>query len=419
MKKTALIAGVVVLAFSLFGAPVSATGSWDHGRSHGHKHGYSRDHNRDGYTEWDGRDLKKGKTEGNAYIDSLRRTNITLRGDSGLWTSPVVATKKPFESINPSWQADAPAGSSVAIELRVRGDNQWSDWYKLGDWARDNSDSFKRTSTNDQSDTFGSVYTDTYVNTTDKKVNAYQVRVKLSGNDATKPRVYQVAAQTASAKTFEKVSRTDLKKTIDLQVPAFSQYTHEGEYPEFGGGGEAWCSPTSVAMVLKYYGTGPSQQDIDALPADVKFDANGRKDGEVPYAALHTYDQAYEGTGNWAFNTTYAASYGLDSAVRVFDSLRDVEKEIKEGNPVVASIAWNNTDDKQDNDLPNAGVDKTAGHLMVIRGFTKEGDVIANDPATHNGNGDVRRVYDRTSFERQWINSSNATAYTFDRKNHK
>ena len=43
-----------------------------------------------------------------------------------------------------------------------------------------------------------------------------------------------------------------------LNVPAYSQMTHQGEYPQYGGGGEAWCSPTSTAMVLGYY---------DALPA--------------------------------------------------------------------------------------------------------------------------------------------------------
>ena len=28
---------------------------------------------------------------------------------------------------------------------------------------------------------------------------------------------------------------------------------HAGEYPQYGGGGEAWCSPTSTTMVLAYY----------------------------------------------------------------------------------------------------------------------------------------------------------------------
>ena len=41
----------------------------------------------------------------------------------------------------------------------------------------------------------------------------------------------------------------------DLDVPMLSQETHAGHYPEYDGGGEAWCSPTSVAMVLGFWMT--------------------------------------------------------------------------------------------------------------------------------------------------------------------
>ena len=44
-------------------------------------------------------------------------------------------------------------------------------------------------------------------------------------------------------------------QTIDLDVPQFSQETHHGDYPEFDNGGEAWCSPTSTAMVVRFWGS--------------------------------------------------------------------------------------------------------------------------------------------------------------------
>ena len=47
-----------------------------------------------------------------------------------------------------------------------------------------------------------------------------------------------------------------------LDVPRYSQMSHVGHSPEYGGGGEAWCSPTSTSMVLGYY---------DALPAPATY----------------------------------------------------------------------------------------------------------------------------------------------------
>ncbi len=360
------------------------------------------------------RQLYQGTFSGWAYPNLVGRPSVQLLpgGQAGAWESPVV-TVPSLDAINPSWQADTPPGSHINLLLKVRNNGHWSNWYEMGKWASGNTPSFQRTSVNDQPTQDGTIFTDTYVNTTDGKVDAYQLRVELKpGSNGHSPRVYQVAAQASTQAPFVTVSKTTMHRTVDLAVPAFSQYVHNGEYPTYGAGGEAWCSPTSVAMVLKYWGTGPTAKDIATLPADSVFDAHGRRDGEVAHAAVHTYDAAYEGTGNWPFNTAYAAGYGLDTSVQVFSSLRDIEKQIKHGAPVVVSIAWNNEDDDPENDLPGA-ISKTVGHLMVVRGFTAQGNVIANDPATLGdaGNEGVRREYPRLAFERQWLNSSNGTVY--------
>jgi hypothetical protein len=39
---------------------------------------------------------------------------------------------------------------------------------------------------------------------------------------------------------------------------------------------------------------------------------------------------------------------------------------------------------------------------MVVVGFTRDGDVIANDPAT-SSDGSVRRIYPRAQFEKIWL----------------
>ena len=45
---------------------------------------------------------------------------------------------------------------------------------------------------------------------------------------------------------------------VTLPVPSYSQMVHDGDYPQYDGGGEAWCSPTSTSMVLGYYGALPA-----------------------------------------------------------------------------------------------------------------------------------------------------------------
>ena len=49
----------------------------------------------------------------------------------------------------------------------------------------------------------------------------------------------------------------------------------------------------------------------------------------------------------------------------------------------------------------------TAGHLLVVVGFDAAGDVVCNDPASHErpSNDEVRVVYPRGPFERVWMRS--------------
>ncbi len=117
-------------------------------------------------------------------------------------------------------------------------------------------------------------------------------------------------------------------------------------------------------------------------------------------------DYAYDGTGNWAFNTAYAASLGLDSYVTRFDSLAGVERWIAAGVPVAISIEFG------PGELAGAAVPSTDGHIIVIRGFDQKGNPIANDPASRADQGEkVRIVYDRAQLERAWQGRPEGTVY--------
>ena len=164
---------------------------------------------------------------------------------------------------------------------------------------------------------------------------------------------------------------------------AFSQETHHGEYPEFDNGGEAWCSPTSSAMVVRFWGSQYAPSSAETAWVNPAF-----ADPEVDYTARYVYDYHYQGAGNWPFNTAYAAERGLVSDVTQLHNLREAEPFIRAGIPLVASVAW------ESNKL-DGGIKSTNGHLMVIGGFTGNGDVIAYDPASTDNADRAARVRPR------------------------
>jgi hypothetical protein len=188
-----------------------------------------------------------------------------------------------------------------------------------------------------------------------------------------------------------------------LDVPTYSQELHRGDFPEYDNGGEAWSSPTSTSMVVAYWGKSPEAQDY-AYVTD-RYGAE-HTDPWVDYAARHTFDYNYDGAGNWPFNTAYAARLGLEGFVTRLHDLNEAEQFIKAGIPLVASVSF-----KKD-ELDGAGY-STGGHLMTIVGFTKEGDVVVNDPASHliPSDDQVRVTYDRQQFTNAWIGHTGGIVY--------
>ncbi len=183
-----------------------------------------------------------------------------------------------------------------------------------------------------------------------------------------------------------------------IKVPRYSQMIHKGHYPQWGGGGEAWCSPTSMAMVLGAWKRGPR-------PKEYAWVKDSYKNPWVEHAARMVYDHEYDGTGNWPFTAAYAGTRRLDAFVTRLPSLRAAERYIARGIPLVLSIAFG------PGQLDGAPISSSNGHLLVLRGFTTSGKPIVNDPAAAARNSGVRRVYARGQLERAWITNTAGTAY--------
>ena len=328
-----------------------------------------------------------------SYHDAVLHTTKTYAYST--WTSPVRTLTFGATELVSSWDAQTPAGTWLKVELdATMEDGHQTGWLDMGNWAALDTD-IGRTSLSPSAAPYGGVSTDTFNAAAGHSVQAYQLRAtlyRLSSGTAT-PRLWQAGAfaSLVPARTGVAASSLGGAEGIELTVPRYSQQIHVGQYRKYGGGGDAWCSPTSTEMITEFWGTGPTASDLSWVDPSYA-------DPSVDYAARETYDYAYQGTGNWPFNAGYAAHFGLDAEVVQLQSTDDLEQLVKAGIPVAISVAFDSAE------LTGAGY-STAGHLMVVTGFTATGDFIVNDPFSPSDPA-VRHIYQRRQLESIWLRTT-------------
>jgi hypothetical protein len=325
----------------------------------------------------------------------------TKRYEYGRWTSHWEAPGFAFDELVASWDATSPRDSWVKVQVRGRtGSGQRTSWDTLANWSAGDT-RFHRTSLGPQTDDLARVNVDTWRTEQAAGFTSWQLRVTLLRRAGTtaNPAVHTVGAMTSRlpAVSWVGTSRTGIANGVVLNVPRYSQMIHEGDYPQYDAGGEAWCSPTSVSMVLGYY---------DRLPAPEEYAwvTSPHPNRFVDHAARSTFDYRYDGAGNWPFSTAYAARHADAGFVTRLRSLREAERFIKAEIPLVASVAFSR------GELDGSPLTSTNGHLLVISGFRANGDVVVNDPAAPRNRG-VVRTYDRGQFENAWLPESGGLVY--------
>lgn len=308
-------------------------------------------------------DLAWGSTR---RFERVHWSSEALRGDAqGPLLSPVFQAERPFDQVLASWNAQAPAGSKLVVELRVAEREAWSPWLWLADWGALASGPGSAP----RACRLGQVQVDAFAATRPLG----RVQLRFSSLDAEghwlRPRLSRVdlclrRAESASAPLASPAPAA----SAPLELPRLSQRSAPAELAA------RICSPTSVAMVLGYYGQ-------PVLPAAL--------------AAL-AYDPWHDLYGNWPRNIQSAWSYGVPGYLTCFESWEPLEKRVRSGQPVIISIRV------APGALPGAPYTESQGHLLVVVGFDGAGGVIVHDPAAPDSTS-VRRVYGRRELGRCWF----------------
>jgi len=284
----------------------------------------------------------------------------------GVLQSEPKVTMFPFNNAVLSWNGITPEGTRLEFQLRAGDGNQVSPWFTMGTWSAAGG-----SSAGGQINAWGNVDVDTL--RLANRASTLQYRVLFeSANPHASPQLRSVS-----------IVYSDLTKPLtgptpvvaggwarDLEVPEYSQLEQDPSVAR------SICSATSLAMVLNYWGEGKTVKDV----------YEGVRDARTGIF------------GNWPLNTAYAGTLGFDAYVDRYYSIEQLENEIAQGRPVVISIRF------EPGQLENSPITSTTGHLIVVRGFTAQGDVIVNDPIAPSAPS-VRRVYSREQLAKVWLDS--------------
>jgi len=287
-------------------------------------------------------------------------------------TSLEISTCVQWDELIASWNVESQPGAGIRVEVRAIYPDRKTKWFSMGEWSVDPKLQ-PRTSLREQKDSDGNVDTDTLQLT--QHADRVQVRVILDSGGTRPPKLKFLSLSVLDSKTrFDPLPAETRAwgKTID--VLERSQMAYEN--------GDVLCSPTTISMLLSYWGGELERPGLDE---------------DVPAVVQGVFDPAWGGTGNWVFNTAYAGSFRWMRAYTTrFSDVAELEAFIAKGIPVGLSVCYNRLRGK--GRVPS-------GHLVVCVGFTREGDPIINDPGTSQH---VRKVFPRANLIDAWAYSKNA-----------
>ncbi|MBD3289579.1 hypothetical protein GF337_12310, partial [candidate division KSB1 bacterium] len=254
--------------------------------------------------------------------------------------------------------------SAFRVFVRVPYGDDWSPWLEVGFWKA-NIWGSKQTS-------FGGGYVDIDILTLKYFVTEWQFAVemkRLSTSDPS-PALHLLSFFMSDSRTTDRLDYTEILNDNPPEIFIETDFVAQRKVdPQIGG---SICSPSTVSMILLSYGI-----DVD------------------PYQfALDTKDPYYGIFGVWPRVVQNASEFGLRGMVTRYRTWSDAYHVLAQGGRIGMSI----------------GPPLYGGHLVMLAGFTENGDPIVHDPAkTYNGYG---YVFDKSQLSQSWFNKG-GVGYTF------
>lgn len=278
---------------------------------------------------------------------------------------PVLAAERPFDEALLSWNVDVPDGGAFVVDVRVgRRDGAWSPWLRIGSWGTSATRAAPLVRCED-----GRIDVDVF--RSERRHDRLQWRFRADGEPARAVlrRVTVCTTDTSALDALVPTAEAMHVAVPRLAVPFLSQQDADPALRR------RVCSPTSVAMVLAARGRPRPVEEVAAL----------------------LFDPDHDLYGNWTRAVQGAYTLGVPGYLRRFQSFEQVAEVLERGVPLIASIGVGDRES-----LTGAPYDRTAGHLLVVCGFTAAGDLEVNDPAAPAASTG-KTVYRRDEMHSVWL----------------
>jgi len=290
----------------------------------------------------------------------------------GIYTSPVIEMDFPAEEIYPSWNINCRGKETgFIVYTRVSQDkSNWSPWFYTGSCGK-----YPKIKNKMIKNSFGSVDIDYLSLKKEVLFIQYSIHLFSSKNKQATPSVKLFALSYGKREKHEPAGRNILTNSRITGKILSVPYRSQGDEDSKISG--RICSPTSVAMVMSYWGINVTTDEV----------------------AKMSYDKEHDIYGSWPLAVQAASQYGLKGWIEIFKSWHEVEEKIYAGIPVIATICF------ESGELKGSMTESSPGHVIVIKGFSSDGNIVCNDPAGKDAREGIV-TYNRDELEKVWIKKS-------------
>lgn len=301
----------------------------------------------------------------NLILDRPSLQPVEDAGPGESFQTPVIQVPGGFLRAAPSWNVRLRAPDGVVVRMRVGRGRQSSSFLHVGEHG-----TVPTLHAIVQGAPFGEIETDEFV-ARDLICDWVQLRFTMFCNSTVAADRLSKVALAFDAASSSSATQADCPPTERIPVPFRSQFDDTGEL------GPRVCGPTCLAMVLAFHRIQRSTATI----------------------ARACHDARHDIYGNWPRAVQVAFDCGLNGTVRRFATWDQALPFLRARTPLIASVRFEHAE------LPDAAIDRTDGHLVVITGLGPGNTVLVNDPAFLRESDGVR-TYPRDAFAKAWFGGS-------------